>query len=346
MKTSRSHFLKLMAAAGALPLTQTLCRAVAAESTTAATEPLPSWNSGLVKSAITDFVRRVTTPGSPDFIPVEDRIATFDNDGTLWAEQPIIQILAIQTRLETLAATDPALRQTQPFQAALAGDAAYFATAGEAALMQVIALTSANQTDAEFAAQTAAFFETATYPRFNQPVTAMVYQPMQELLTYLRAHAFQTWICSGGGIDFIRVISQQLYGIPPQQVIGSSLQKEYREVNRTGQLWRLAEIDRINDKAGKPVGIDLHIGKRPVIAVGNVRSGGDIAMLSYSQGRFGESLQLLVNHDDADREFAYQEPDNASLNAANAKSWQVISMKNDWKTIFAFQQSRLPGSAR
>jgi haloacid dehalogenase-like hydrolase len=338
MNISRSHFLRLIAAAGALPLVQTLHCASTAAPEIAAPEPLPSWNPGQAKSAILDFVRRTTTPGSPDFIAVEDRIATFDNDGTLWAEQPIIQVLAMQTRLETLAAADPALRQTQPFQAALVGDAAYFATAGEAALMQVIALTSANQTDAEFAAQTAAFFATATYPRFNQPVTAMVYQPMQELLTYLRAHAFQTWICSGGGIDFMRVISQPLYGIPPQQVIGSSLQKEYREVNGTGQLWRLAEIGRINDKAGKPVGIDLHIGKRPVIAVGNVRSGGDIAMLSYSQGAPEKSLQLLVNHDDGEREFAYQEPDNASLNAANANGWQVISMKNDWKTIFAFQQ--------
>ncbi|MCU0526914.1 MAG: haloacid dehalogenase-like hydrolase [Elainella sp. Prado103] len=338
MKISRSHLLRLITAAGAFPLLHTLYQSSTAAPAPTTTEPLPSWNAGQVKSAITDFVRRTTTPGSPDFIPVEDRIATFDNDGTLWAEQPIIQILAIQARLETLATADPALRQTQPFQAALAGDAAYFATAGEAALMQVIALASANQTDAEFAAQTAAFFETATYPRFNQPVTAMVYQPMQELLTYLRAHAFQTWICSGGGIDFIRVISQPLYGIPPQQVIGSSLQKEYRVVNGTGQLWRLAEIGRINDKAGKPVGIDLHIGKRPVIAVGNVRSGGDIAMQSYSQGSSEVSLQLLVNHDDGDREFAYQEPDQASLNAANANGWQVVSMKNDWKTIFAFQQ--------
>jgi hypothetical protein len=341
MNLRRSHFLRLIAAAGASPLLHTLYHtstAAPASAAPAATEPLPSWNPGQVKSAITDFVRRTTTPGSPDFIPVEDRIATFDNDGTLWAEQPIIQILAIQARLEMLATADPTLRQTQPFQAALTGDAAYFATAGEAALMQVIALTSANQTDAEFAAQTAAVFETATYPRFDQPVTAMVYQPMQELLTYLRAHAFQTWICSGGGIDFIRVIAQPLYGIPPQQVIGSSLQKDYRAVNGTGQLWRLAEIGRINDKAGKPVGIDLHISKRPVIAGGNVRSGGDIAMLSYSQGRSEVSLQLLVNHDDSDREFAYQEPDDASLNAASANGWQVVSMKNDWKTIFAFQR--------
>jgi len=338
MNLTRSHFLRLSIAAGALPLVQGIRRVAAVELAQGTSDPLPSWNNGQVRSAITDFVRRVTTENSADFVPVNDRIATFDNDGTLWAEQPLIQILAIQAKLEELAVIDPTLQEKQPFKAALAGDGAYFATAGEEALMQVIALTSANQTDEEFEAKTAAFFQTATYPRFNQPVTAMGYQPMHELLGYLRSYGFQTWICSGGGIDFMRVISQQMYGIPPQQVIGSSLQEEYREVEGTNQIWRLPEIGRINDKAGKPVGIDLHIGKHPIIAVGNVRSGGDIAMLSYSQGRSGASLQLLINHDDGDREFAYSEADNASLNAATINNWQIISIKNDWKTVFAFQK--------
>jgi hypothetical protein len=303
----------------------------------AETDPLPSWNDGTVKQAITEFVSRITTPGSPNFVPVADRIATFDNDGTLWAEQPIVQGMFTLAKLKEMVATDPSLTQKQPFQAALAGDMAYFKQADEEAIVELLSLTHANMTQTQFEQEVQQFFKTGVYPTLKVPYTQVTYKPMVELLEYLRANGFQTWICSGGGVDFMRVVSQPLYGIPPQQVIGSHIKKEFTQKEGKFTLWRLPALGRINDKAGKPVGIDLHIGKRPVFAAGNVRSGGDIAMFTYSQQQ-QPSFQLLINHDDAQREFAYQEPDNASLNAARANGWQVVSMKKDWQTVFAFQR--------
>lgn len=239
-------------------------------------------------------------------------------------------------RLKEMAAADSSLEQQQPFKAALEGDVEYFKQAGEEAVMEMLVTTHTNMTQEQFEQEVQAFFETGVHPTLNLPYTQVVYKPMLELLEYLRANEFQTWICSGGGIDFMRVVSQQLYGIPPQQVIGSSSKEEFIEKDGKFVLWRLPEIARINDQAGKPVGINLHIGKRPVFAVGNERSGGDIAMLTYSQQR--PSFQLLINHDDGDREFVYQELDNASLNSAAANSWYVVSIKNDWQTVFSFQQ--------
>jgi hypothetical protein len=189
-------------------------------------------------------------------------------------------------------------------------------------------------TQEAFEAQARRFFATARHPTLNAPYTTLAYAPMVELLVHLRANGFQTWICSGGGIDFIRVVSQRMYSIPPEQVIGSSLEEKFTQMSGKWVLWREPEIGFVNDKGGKPVGIDLHIGRRPVFAAGNVRSGGDVAMLVYSQGRDGPSFQLLVNHDDAGREFAYAEDDNASLKAAKRNGWTVASMKNDWKEIF------------
>lgn len=297
-------------------------------------DPLPSWNDGRVKQSITEFVARVTTANSPDFVPVADRIATFDNDGTLWAEKPVVQGMFVLARLKQMAAADPSLKQKQPFKAVLEGDVAYFKQAGEKAVMELLTATHANMTQAQFEQEVRQFFQTGVHPTLKLPYTQVTYKPMVELLEYLRANGFQTWICSGGGIDFMRVVSQPLYGIPPQQVIGSSGKQEFIQKDGKFVIWRLPEISRINDQAGKPVGINLHIGKRPVFAAGNERSGGDIAMLTYSQGRPGASFQLLINHDDAQREFAYQEPDNASLNAAQANGWQVVSIKNDWKQVF------------
>lgn len=299
-------------------------------------DPLPSWNQGVVKQSIIDFVTRVTTKGSPDFVSVEDRIATFDNDGTLWAEQPTyIQVLFVLARLEDAAADDPTLRKKQPFKAALERDMTYLSQISEAEVMELLTATHSNTTQEQFEAEVRSFYETATHPTLKVPVTKVGYKPMRELLDYLRANGFQTWICSGGGIDFMRMITKQIYDIPPQQVIGSSGKKEFIDKDRTQVVWRLPAVARVNDKAGKPIGIDLHIGKRPVFAAGNVKSGGDIAMLTYSQQR-SPSFQLLINHDDAKREFAYQEKNNASLNAANANGWTVVSIKNDWKTVFAF----------
>ncbi len=290
-----------------------------------------------MKQEIVEFITLITTANSPDFVPVEDRIATFDNDGTLWAEQPSVQGLFVLEKIKALVAADPSLREQQPYKAVLAGDVEYFRQAGEVAIAEVATLTHGNITQAQFETEVRSFFDTATYPKFNVPVTQVGYKPMRELLDYLRANGFQTWICSGGGIDFMRQISQQLYGIPPQQVIGSTGKEEFIEKDGKFVIWKLPELSRINDKAGKPIGIDLHIGKRPVFAAGNERTGGDIAMLTYSQQQ-QPSFQLLIDHDDGDREFAYQEPNNASLNAAAANGWHVVSIKNDWQTVFAFQR--------
>jgi len=303
----------------------------------AASDPLPSWNDGATKQAIVEFVTRVTTANSPDFVPVEDRIATFDNDGTLWAEQPYVQGLFILEKIKAMAAADPSLQDQQPYKAVLTGDVEYFRQAGESAIVELATITHSNMSQDQFDTEVRSFFDTEIHPTLNVPVTQVTYKPMRELLGYLQANDFQTWICSGGGIDFMRPISEPLYGIPPQQVIGSSGKEEFIERDGEYVIWKLPELSRINDKEGKPIGIDLHIGKRPIFAAGNERSGGDIAMLTYSQQQ-PPSLQLLINHDDGDREFAYQEPDNASLNAAAANGWQVVSIKNDWQTVFSFQE--------
>ncbi|MEB3191375.1 MAG: HAD family hydrolase [Snowella sp.] len=333
LKLTRQQFLTL--ALGTTLTTVALRKEhqVIAAPSSPAIEPLPSWQAGKVKTKILAFVERVTTPNHPDFVPVENRIAVFDNDGTLWAEQPYVQLIFLQNQLQKLVKTQPEIAEKQPYKAALAGNTAYFAQAGEKTIMEIIMATSANRTDGQFRAEVEAFFQTAKHPTLGFEMTRVVYQPMLELLAYLRSQGFQTWICSGGGIDFMRIISQAFYGIPPQQVIGSSLKKEFRLQSGKGVIWRLPEIGTINDKETKPVNIALHIGKHPIVAVGNVKSGGDIAMLRYSQAQ-SPSLQLLVNHDDDGREFAYQEKDQASLTAAKENDWSVISMKQDWKQIF------------
>ncbi|MBR8829251.1 MAG: haloacid dehalogenase-like hydrolase [Gomphosphaeria aponina SAG 52.96 = DSM 107014] len=297
-------------------------------------DPLPSWNEGTVKTAMIEFVESVTTKGSPNFVEVSQRIATFDNDGTLWPEQPLIQGMFVLEKIKQMAAADPTLKEKQPFQAALAGDLEYIKAAGEQAIMELVAAVHSNKTEAEFTTEAQAFFAQGVHPTLNLPYTQLAYQPMVELLEYLRANGFQTWICSGGGIDFIRIISEEMYAIESQQVIGSSVKKEFREQDGNWVMWRIPELNSFNDKEVKPVNIDLHIHQIPIFAAGNVRSGGDIAMLTYVGSNNLPSFQLLINHDDAEREFVYQEADNASLNAAQENAWQVVSMKNDWKNIF------------
>ncbi|MBJ7900304.1 MAG: haloacid dehalogenase-like hydrolase [Cyanobacteria bacterium RI_101] len=304
---------------------------VLASSTSA--NPLPSWRPGPVKAALLNFVLGVATPGAPNFTPSADRIAVFDNDGTLWCEEPLIQVLFLQWRLRKNPPDPSAL--TPVDRALLDGNLAALAQMNRKQVMTALAESLANQTEAEFSAEVKAFFKTAQHPRFGVPLSQMVYQPMLELLSYLRQQGFQTWISSGGGIDFIRAISEDLYGIPPQQVIGSSLKKEFRLLGGKGVIWRLPEVETINDQQQKPVGINLHIGKTPIFAAGNVRSGGDIAMLTYSQSA-APSLQLLINHDDPRREFAYGEADQASLKAARANNWQVASIQKDWERVFPF----------
>lgn len=297
-----------------------------------AIDPLPSWNEGSVKSSIIAFVQEITDSSSASYIPVHDRIATFDNDGTLWAERPYVQELFAMYQVKKMVKNKPSLATQQPFKAVVEKDKAWFAQGGEKALLQLIAATHTGMTEDEFEASVKEFFATATYPGRNVPITQIVYQPQLELLHYLRANGFKTFICTGGTVEFVRGVSEQLYGIPTEQVIGTTF--KYKFVDSTLSILREPSAALLNDKEGKPVGIQMHIGKRPVLACGNEGGAGDIAMLKYSQGSKYPSLQLLVNHDDAAREFAYQEKDNASLNAAKKNKWQVISMKNDWKKIF------------
>lgn len=296
--------------------------------------PLPSWTDGEVKKAIVQFVVSVTTKGGPDYVPPKQRIATFDNDGTLWSERPWVQGMFMVYQLEKMAKRDLSLRDKQPFKAAFEHDREYFKREGVAVILEpfIAILVGMSQEDLE--AEIEEFFAKAKHPSLNVPYRQSVYQPMIELLEYLRANGFKTYICSAGGIDFIRVISSELYGIEPDQVIGSSMKKELQQIEGKWVLVLTSELNALNDKEEKAVNIDLHIGQRPLLAIGNVRSGGDIGMLSYSQGRRGPSLQILVNHDDEKREFAYAEEDNASLNEAKANGWLVVSIKNDWSSVF------------
>lgn len=280
-----------------------------------------------------DFVTRVTDSSSSDFIPADDRIATFDNDGTLWAERPYVQQLFAFYQVKKMVEKNPGLANEQPFKAVVENDKAYFAKGGEKALLHVVASTHTGMTEDDFESSVKDFFSTATYPPRNVPVATITYQPQIELLNYLRANGFKTFICTGGTVEFVRSISQQLYGIPKEQVIGTTF--KYRFVDSTLNIMREPAVELLNDKEGKPVGIQEHIGRRPVFACGNEGGEGDIAMLRYCQGNKYPSFQMIINHDDSTREFYYQEKTNASLNAAAKYNWHVVSMKNDWKTVFS-----------
>ncbi|MHA7633450.1 HAD family hydrolase [Corallococcus sp. M7] len=299
-----------------------------------AADPLPSWNDGPVKQSIIDFVTRATTEGGPGYIPPEERIATFDNDGTLWQEQPVVQGAFLLEQVKAAVKEDASLAKRQPFKAVLEGDVALLSAMDEPQLMELFAVTHKGKTQDEFAREARAFFQTARHPKLGVPYTQLAYAPMLELLQYLRANGFQTWISSGGGTDFMRVVSEDTYGIPPQQVIGSDLREKFDEGNGHPVLRREARVEHVNDKAGKPVGIERHIGRRPVFAAGNVRSGGDIQMLQYTKEQPRPGFSLLINHDDAEREFAYQEKNDASLKAARDGGWIVVSMRDDWKRVF------------
>jgi len=301
----------------------------------AGTDPLPSWNDGALKKAIIDYVSKVTKPGTSSFIPVEDRIATFDNDGTLWAEMPTIELEYAKLAFKKMIQKNPALAKQQPYKAIIEKDKKYLATVDESVLVGIILKSLSGTTEGEFDRSVKAYFDTAHYVIQHKvyPIQDATYKPQIELLQYLRANGFKTFICSGGTIEFVRAISVKYYGIPTEQVIGSKLQYTFDETSH--KIIRVGKIASICDKAGKPVNIQWHIGKTPVFASGNVKSGGDIQMLKFSQTSKYPNFQLMVNHDDGVREFAYQEKDNASLNAATANKWHVVSMKNDWKAIFS-----------
>ncbi|MFD1603345.1 HAD family hydrolase [Flavobacterium artemisiae] len=296
-------------------------------------DPLPSWNDGTLKSDIIAYVEKITKKGSPDFIPEEHRIATFDNDGTLWAEKPYVQELFAFYRVKKMVEAKPELAQKQPFKAVVEKDKSFFEKGGDKALIELVAATHTGTTEDEFETSVNDFFKDAKYPGKNIPVKQIRYQPQLELLNYLRSNGFKTFIVTGGTIEVVRAISEDFYGIPKEQVVGTSFKYKYDDEKNAVQ--REAALNHYNDKEGKPVGIQLHIGQRPVFACGNEGGAGDIAMLKYSQGNKYPSFQLLVNHNDSIREYSYQEKDNASLNAAAKNKWHVIDMKKDWKKVFS-----------
>lgn len=296
-------------------------------------DPLPSWNENQLKKDILSFVSNAKTEGSPGFIPKESRIATFDNDGTLWAEKPYVQELFAFYRVKKMVEANPALAGKQPFKAVIENDKTYFAKGGEKALIELVAMTHTGMTEDEFEAMTKDFFATASYPGRKVPIRAITYKPQIELLNYLRASGFKVFIVTGGTIELVRAIYSDYYGVPKEQVVGTTFKYKFDDSSRT--IIREPSLDLLNDKEGKPVGIQTHIGQRPVFACGNEGGSGDIAMLKYCQSNKLPSFQLLVNHDDSLREYYYQEKDNASLNAAKTNNWHVISIKQDWKNIFS-----------
>jgi hypothetical protein len=305
----------------------------------AQTDPLPSWNDSAPKKAIVAFVEKVTQEGSPDFVPVAERIATFDNDGTLWAEQPMyFQFLFALDRVQALAPTHPEWKDQEPFASLLKGDLKAALAGGEKALLEIVMATHAGMTTDEFERIVKDWLATAKHPKTKRPYTKMVYQPMLELLAYLRANGFKTFIVSGGGIEFMRPWTEKVYGVPPEQVIGSSIKTKFDMRDGKPVLVRLPEINFVDDQAGKPVGINQHIGRRPIAAFGN--SDGDQQMLEWTQAGPGARLMALVHHDDGVREFAYGAESkigtfsDALRTAATKNGWTVISMKNDWKRIF------------
>jgi haloacid dehalogenase-like hydrolase len=301
-------------------------------------DPLPSWNDGANKQRIVAFVKAVTSEGSKDYVAPEERIVVFDNDGTLWAEQPMyFQFFFALDRVKALAPQHPEWRDKEPYASLLKGDVKAALAGGEHAILAIVMATHAGMTTEEFAKIVKDWSATARHPTTKRRFAEMVYQPMLEVLAYLRANGFKTFIVSGGGIEFMRPWTEKVYGIPPEQVVGSSIKTKFEMRGNTPVLMRLPELDFVDDKQGKPVGINLHIGRRPIAAFGN--SDGDFQMLQWTTTSPGLRLGMLVHHDDAVREYAYDRNSSIGrlaqgLDQYQAMGWGLISMKNDWKTIF------------
>jgi phosphoserine phosphatase len=307
----------------------------------AAAAPLPSWNDGDAKQQILDFVARVTDPTSSDFVPEDGRIATFDNDGCLWSERPLyFQLIFALDRVRVMAPDHPEWRTEQPFKAILEDDREALASMGHHELGQILAATHAGTTPEEFAATAREWLDSARHPRFNRPFDECIYQPMLEVLSYLRANGFKTFIVSGGGIEFIRTFAPKAYGIPKDQVVGSSAETEFRTEGGRSFLIRLPELHFNDDKAGKPITINRYIGSRPIASFGN--SDGDLQMLQYAAGGDGARLMVLVHHDDAEREYAYDRDSkigrlDKALDEAQGRGWTVVSMREDWRRVFPWE---------
>jgi len=302
--------------------------------------PLPSWNEGPTKQSILNFVREVTTAGSPQFVIPEERIAVFDNDGTLWCEMPFyIQLAFVFDRMKAMAPQHPEWKDNLIYAAVLANDMKTVAAGGLKGLLELATVTHAGMTTDEFAKIVEDWIASARHAKFNRLYTDVIYQPMLELLAYLRANGFKTFIVSGGGIEFMRVFAEKVYGIPPEQVIGSSIVTKFEVVDGVPVLTRLPELNFMDDNVGKPVGINMHIGRRPIAAFGN--SDGDLQMLQWTTAGTASRFGLLVHHTDPVREFAYEASSmgklDVALTEAAARGWTVVDMKNDWNRVFAFE---------
>ncbi len=306
--------------------------------TAAAADPLPSWNDGPTKEAIVGFVEKVTKNGSPDFVPESQRIATFDNDGTLWAEQPVyFQLFYAIDQVKKKASDHPEWKTEEPFASVLKGDMKGVIDSGKEGLMKILAATHANMTAEEFRSNVSEWLKTARHPKTNRPFNEMIYQPQLELLEYLRANGFKTFIVSGGGVDFMRVFAEETYGIPPDQVVGTSLKAKYEVRDGKPVIIKLPEINLVDDKEGKPVGIHQYIGQRPIFVAGN--SDGDYQMLEWATAGKGPRFGIILHHTDGKREWAYDRDShigqlNKGLDDAGKKGWTVIDMQKDWKVVF------------
>lgn len=306
-------------------------------------DPLVSWNDGPSKKAIVDFVGRVTRQSGPDFVPAEQRIATFDNDGTLWSEQPMyFQLAFALDRVKALAPKHPEWKTQQPFKGVLDGDVKAVAASGEKGLMEIMAVSHSGMTTDEFEKIVTDWIASARHPRFKRPYTDLVYQPMLEVLRYFRANGFKTYIVSGGGIEFMRPWAERVYGIPPEQVVGSSAKLKWEMRGTTPVLLRLADVNFIDDGPGKPMGIHYDIGRRPIASFGN--SDGDLQMLQWTTAGSGPRFGLIVHHTDAEREWAYDRDSHigrlaAALDEAPKRKWTVVDMAKEWKVIYPFQKS-------
>jgi hypothetical protein len=308
----------------------------------ASTAPaLGSWNDGPAKEAIVRFVTEVSTEGAPTFVAPGERIAVFDNDGTLWAEQPLyFQFVFVLDRIKAMAPQHPEWQGAEPFKSILAADVKSALAGGDKAVAELLAATHAGMTTMEFETHVKDWRATARHPRFKRPYTELVYQPMVELLEYLRAKGFKTYIVSGGGIEFMRPWTERVYGIPPEQVIGSQGKLTFEMRGGAPVLVKLPQIDLVDDKAGKPIAIQKHIGRRPIAAFGN--SDGDLEMLQWTTAGQGRRFAALVHHTDAEREWAYDRKSNIGAldkawDEAQAKGWTMVDMRRDWKKVFAFQ---------
>jgi hypothetical protein len=305
-------------------------------------DPLPFWNEGPTKRAIIDFVSTVTDKTSPHYVPPARRIATFDNDGTLWTEHPMYtQLFFTIDRVKSLAAQHPEWASKEPFSWILANDLKALALAGEKELFELVMASHAGMTEDEFEHIVSAWLAEAKHPRFHRAFTELVYEPMLEVMSYLRANGFKTYIVSGGGVDFMRPWTEAAYGVPPEQVIGSAIKTKFEMSNGKPVLMRLPQIDFIDDKEGKPVGINKFIGRRPIAAFGN--SDGDLQMLQWTAAGDGPRMMVLVHHTDAEREYAYDRDTafgklDKALDEAQARGWHIVDMKKDWKVIFPFEK--------